>query len=634
MKILRLLAILCLLPWGVYGQYKPNSYDTQTDAVVAALIKANVGSQIAGSNYLASPMLGTLDMNSNNIVNQKSYWTREVNIRAFGAKGDGVTDDTAALQAAIDSLTNNGVGGTVKLPDGLYRINGAFTEATGSSNGLTHSQIHLPVRSLGNQTICPITIEGITEPTLNTIWNNSSLPAVNTNGAIIISTNIPADPSYTIIGGAGPVGAPVNHTAVFLTLNNLTFRVYDNPQTTPLNLRYVAQAIVQNCVVDTGQPGGTQSQPTHAAVGIIMPDINNWVISRIRNVDVRGFDIGYQLNEHSDVDDARVWMVNKGWYFPGGTHGIHMGHTVTTGATIGVIGGPTGGFIQRLDWDMYAVEHSILPGGGAWANTVADFWDTNSVIKGVVNFASVDSGVGGGDTFTVNGSTNIVFLNANSSSFSKVKIRPLKTNDVDSNYLLTMKDFNKAGVLNAGIYLQPFQYYSGIWLGPSFYDQWMLATNFALLGNGTNSTAINAPMPEGGDANGSVLQFQVGHLTKMSLSNNLFTVSVPMNHGFLAISNFTSGQFYTNTWTAPLHVSAVIQLVTATVTGNAAMQLWIGGTITNSQGINTSAAQAADSGDFRQIQGDIPPGSFYCFTNTSTGVGNSATLFKAQVKGD
>ena len=59
-----------------------------------------------------------------------------VNVKDFGAVGDGVTDDTAAIQAAIDSITNtkfnevwvnnkkvyNKGGGTVFMPPGTYRI--------------------------------------------------------------------------------------------------------------------------------------------------------------------------------------------------------------------------------------------------------------------------------------------------------------------------------------------------------------------------------------------------------------------------------------------------------------------------------------------------------------------------------
>jgi hypothetical protein len=43
-----------------------------------------------------------------------------VNVRDKGAVGNGVTDDTAAIQAAIDQV--GGTGGTVYVPDGTYRI--------------------------------------------------------------------------------------------------------------------------------------------------------------------------------------------------------------------------------------------------------------------------------------------------------------------------------------------------------------------------------------------------------------------------------------------------------------------------------------------------------------------------------
>ena len=43
-----------------------------------------------------------------------------VNVRQNGAKGDGSTDDTAALQAAFDKVA--GSGGTVFVPDGIYMV--------------------------------------------------------------------------------------------------------------------------------------------------------------------------------------------------------------------------------------------------------------------------------------------------------------------------------------------------------------------------------------------------------------------------------------------------------------------------------------------------------------------------------
>ena len=51
-----------------------------------------------------------------------------VNVRDFGAKGDGTTDDTAAIQAAIDhARIPNKSGGSVRLPQGRYLLRSSLT---------------------------------------------------------------------------------------------------------------------------------------------------------------------------------------------------------------------------------------------------------------------------------------------------------------------------------------------------------------------------------------------------------------------------------------------------------------------------------------------------------------------------
>lgn len=54
----------------------------------------------------------------------------EVNVRDFGAVGDGVTDDTTAIQLAIDSIEN---GGTVKIPRGTYMVRGLKLKRFGTT---------------------------------------------------------------------------------------------------------------------------------------------------------------------------------------------------------------------------------------------------------------------------------------------------------------------------------------------------------------------------------------------------------------------------------------------------------------------------------------------------------------------
>lgn len=446
-------------------------------------------------------------------------WT---SITSFGAKGDGITDDTAALQSAINSLTNTG--GTVFIPpitngSAGYLINGPFTQPPGKT--LTNfCQIYLPSRDLQTQPIISITLQGGFPPSLNTIWTTNNQPAVSTNGSIIISTNIPANGLYSIIGGGAPVGSIYNQTAVRLNLRNLIFQTYDAPKTTPLNMEWVSQFDFEHGVVDTHQPGGAQSDPTNFSVGIIMPGINNWVVSRLRDVDVRGYQVGIKVNEHSDFDDVRVWLTEFPFWFPGGTHACYMGHTIVTGHKYWNIGGPAG-FVQRVFWATYATEHSVLKtnsvvGSSTWANSTNDFGDTNSTLRGIINFSIVDGGVGAADDIGVNTgtTTNVTFFNLNNHKFTRVDVQPVDPSQV---------------------------------------------------------TLFSVSHTNGNNA--------------FKVSETVANLSVPLNHGFADVSNFLSGVFYTNNYAGVETLETSYSLSQSTA-GQSSLQLWRIPLITNSITLN------------------------------------------------
>jgi hypothetical protein len=48
------------------------------------------------------------------------------NVKDFGARGDGVADDTSAAQSAINAAAKNAGGGTVIFPKGTYLLNSAY----------------------------------------------------------------------------------------------------------------------------------------------------------------------------------------------------------------------------------------------------------------------------------------------------------------------------------------------------------------------------------------------------------------------------------------------------------------------------------------------------------------------------
>jgi hypothetical protein len=94
-----------------------------------------------------------------------------INVRQFGAVGDGVADDTFAIQAAIDSLS--AYGGGVAIPPGVYRItaaikmrpnivlqgNGGATIKQGNAANLT-SMIECQSYAATNAVITGLAIDG------------------------------------------------------------------------------------------------------------------------------------------------------------------------------------------------------------------------------------------------------------------------------------------------------------------------------------------------------------------------------------------------------------------------------------------------------------------------------------------
>ena len=66
------------------------------------------------------------DLTGTELIDEKTdYHKFWYNVKAYGATGDGATDDTAAIQEAIDAMEAN-LGGVIYFPISNYRVTDTF----------------------------------------------------------------------------------------------------------------------------------------------------------------------------------------------------------------------------------------------------------------------------------------------------------------------------------------------------------------------------------------------------------------------------------------------------------------------------------------------------------------------------
>ena len=122
-----------------------------------------------------------------------------VNVRdaAYGAKGDGVSDDTAAIQKALNQVA--GTGGTVLVPTGTYMINAIASSSRGL---LITSNMTLSLAS-------DATLKALPNASANyALIQVESASDVNIIGGIIEGERS----AHTGIGGEWGMGIQINHS--------------------------------------------------------------------------------------------------------------------------------------------------------------------------------------------------------------------------------------------------------------------------------------------------------------------------------------------------------------------------------------------------------------------------------------
>ena len=145
-----------VVPWAASTYYTAGQavVNPSGDVVTAAFAHTS-GTSYNSANWNTSSTYALATVNGNGVVRKGDL---VINVRDYGAKGDGATDDTAAFTAAVNhanSLNPTGTGAsgvvgiTVYVPDGRYVLNGAVTPILRSGVNITGSSENGAVLLLG-----------------------------------------------------------------------------------------------------------------------------------------------------------------------------------------------------------------------------------------------------------------------------------------------------------------------------------------------------------------------------------------------------------------------------------------------------------------------------------------------------
>ena len=356
-----------------------------------------------------------------------------LSVRDFGAKGDGVTDDTAAIQAGIDYLAARG-GGKLFFP---YTTNGYLVASPArefAANGrLVRAQIvippgfghnirlegEMPCKLLYSYQVRPKGCERAGfRPTVFGSNRNINTMLHSTWDAPEVTD--PKERPWAVI--AAPEGdiCAGKFSVSILSFANLEIRVHLDrekmyPTTSAANFHNISRLIIEDSqfcldenVGDTNLGKELVENPCHTVGLMASGDQNDDQI--FRNVASQGFKYGFVFGEHTCAEHLYVHNSEYAICFADATHPAIINRVVAQHNTRIFCTLPNGTFGRRANWvNMIVNECDYETGKGTLpeiSRMKFGVFDPESRFRGAVTYLQGYPG-NGKCFFPVEGGTNL-----------------------------------------------------------------------------------------------------------------------------------------------------------------------------------------------------------------------------------
>lgn len=362
----------------------------------------------------------------NRLINEKL--SEIVSVKDFGAVGDGITDDTASINAAIAAANLSTNGFTIYFPVGKYSVltglnpvtaNGVYFVGEGDSSSVLLGNSGTIIQFGVTTQITGGGVQNLGFTYANT--PNSSAIAIKVGSATRLTfSNITVQNAYVFAS----LGISATYTASITMFNNIKGYVYNGGQPC-FDVRYGAGLFIDSVSLYVG---GVNA-PVYPALMTTVPGTNfinvttgGWDTIILSNILAERFYVGFDVLTTSVVIN-NIWMTN-----------VVFDYCRNNGIFLQANGGSIVGFHVSNSWfnswESTCINHVVVTGeinsvqydnckivlAGAngflftpGSGTMANFSITNTIIYGVNknNDGSSNIVIGGGCTGFVVANNNI-----------------------------------------------------------------------------------------------------------------------------------------------------------------------------------------------------------------------------------